>query len=75
MTTEVSQQHIGVFWILAPVRITVQEGKVFRVDHPTVEEAQKVFNTVGFFHTKDEAQACIDGNDDEDDAAEEIDSV
>lgn len=60
-----SSENITEFYLLVPVKIDLKEGKVIEVETVTNTMADEIFNTSGFFTSKEDAMAFLNGEEEE----------
>ncbi len=53
------------FYVLVPVKIDLSEGKVIQVETVTRQMADDVFNKSGFFTSREDAVAYLNGEEEE----------
>lgn len=56
------------FYLLVPVKVDLKEGKVITIEPITNEAATEIFNTAGFFSSKEDALSYLNDEEDTDDA-------
>jgi hypothetical protein len=66
---KMSSENITEYFVLVPVKIDLKEGKVIEVETVTTAMADEIFNTSGFFTSREDAMSYL--NDEEEVIEEE----
>jgi hypothetical protein len=64
INNKMSSENITEYFLLVPVKIDLKEGKVIGTEPITNEVATEIFNTAGFFTSREDAVSYLVDEDD-----------
>jgi len=69
-----SSENITEYFLLVPVKVDLKEGKVIGTEPITNEAATEIFNTAGFFTSREDAMSYL-GMANEEEESEEVEDT